>query len=98
MAAPTVSRQFRRISTAAGTLYRTFASPLSTITPNTFWGSVEFKGQATIKFQNFYQLIFSDTPNTGGSATTTTGLVDPLGTANGVLSMRSRSSPLAPLR
>ena len=73
------------VSTAAGTLYRTFASPLSTITPNTFWGSVEFQGKGTIKFQNFYQLIFSDTPNTGGSATTTTGLVDTLGTANGAL-------------
>ena len=73
------------VSTAAGTLYRTFATPISSTTANTLWGSVEFKGQATIKFQNFYQLIFSDTPNTGGAATTTTGLVDTLGTANGAL-------------
>ncbi len=73
------------VSSSVGTLYRTFATPISTTTANTFWGSVEFKGQATIKFQDYYQLIFSDTPNTGGAATTTSGAADTFPLVNGSL-------------
>ena len=62
-----------------GAIFRTFASPISTTTAGTFWGSVEFKANTSVKFQNFYQLMMSDTPNI------TSGLADPLGTANGSL-------------
>ena len=52
---------------AAGTLYRTFATPISTTISKYSSGEASsLRARRTIKFQDYYQLIFSDTPNTGG--------------------------------
>lgn len=50
-----------------GTLSRSFATPMSTTASNTFWASVEFQGNGSIKYQNYYQLTFSNTPTNGAA-------------------------------
>jgi hypothetical protein len=67
------------VSTSGGSASRLFASTISPTTAGTFWGSTEFKANTSIKFQNFFQLRFSDTPDP------TNGLVDAFGAANGTL-------------